>query len=500
MRAIFLDRRADAGEWREVARALLCEGVAPREVTWRVGREESLFAGEPDPAFHPRPDICRPRVPRAFLDLVETVVCHSDPDRFALLYRLLARLQDERQLLTVASDPDVVAARRMEKAVRRDCHKMTAFVRFREVPGRAPTAGRRRFAAWFEPDHFIVDRTAHFFAGRFADMDWIIMTPKGTAAFEDGVLTVSDEPAERPSLADATDALWAIYYASIFNPARLKLKAMQAEMPKKYWKNLPETALIPGLVAGAQERVAAMARQEQRQPPAFHQRLRARQREESAAPPADMLAALREEALTCTRCPLHCEATQTVFGEGPRDATLMIVGEQPGDHEDLAGRPFVGPAGKLLDRVLVEAGIDRRKTYLTNAVKHFKFEPRGKRRLHRSPNAGEIAHCRWWLGKELDVVRPRLVVAMGATAMLALTGRKARLTDSSGRIAELEPGRALLITVHPAYLLRIPDQQRAEEETRRFRDDLMAAHRWLETDEAPPRIAAQAEGQASASG
>lgn len=483
MRAVFLDRFADAREWRKAARGLLCAGVPPHELDWRVGRDASLFASEPDPTLHARPGVS-PRVPRAFLDLVETVVCHSDPGRFALLYRLLARLQHERQLLAVFSDLDVAAARRMEKAVRRDCHKMTAFVRFREVPGAARAPRRRRFAAWFEPDHFIVARTAPFFAGRFADMDWIIMTPKGTAAFEDGSLTTSDEPADKPDLADVTDALWATYYASIFNPARLKLKAMQAEMPKKYWKNLPETALIPGLVAGARERVAAMARQEPLQPPAFHARLEAQRREEKAVPSTDALAALREQAQACTRCPLHCDATQTVFGEGPREAALMIVGEQPGDHEDLSGRPFVGPAGKLLDQVLGEVGIDRRKTYVTNAVKHFKFEPRGKKRLHRSPSMGEIEHCRWWLGKEFDLVRPRLVVTMGATALSALTGRKVRLADLRGRVTELEPGRALLVTVHPAYLLRIPDRGRAEEETRRFRDDLMAARRWLRTDEA----------------
>jgi DNA polymerase len=367
----------------------------------------------------------------------------------------------------------------MEKSVRRDCHKMTAFVRFRELPGPLGAKGRRRFAAWFEPDHHIVARMAPFFVGRFAAMDWMILTPKGSAAFEDGKLAVSDEPAEKPDLADPTDALWLTYYASIFNPARLKVKAMRTEMPKKYWKNLPEAALIPDLIADAPARVAAMAAQAARTPPAFHARLQARRGEEAEAAIPNSLAALREEARACTRCELHRHATQTVFGEGPERARIMIVGEQPGDREDLAGRPFVGPTGQLFDQISHEAGLDRAAVYVTGAVKHFKNEPRGKRRLHKTPNAGEIERCRWWLLREIDLVRPELIVAMGASALFALTGEKGKLSDWRGQFLPLQPGRELLVTVHPSYLLRLPDPLRREEETRRFRADLTAARQWL---------------------
>jgi DNA polymerase len=175
------------------------------------------------------------------------------------------------------------------------------------------------------------------------------------------------------------------------------------------------------------------------------------------------------------RCPLHCHATQTVFGEGPDRAALMIVGEQPGDREDLAGRPFVGPAGAVLDRALAAAGIDRAGVWLTNAVKHFKHEARGRRRLHVTPGAQEIDHCRWWLRQEIALVRPRLVVAMGATAVRAVTGESPRLDAIRGRVLPLEAGRALLVTTHPAYLLRLPDARRVAEETRRFHADLAAA-------------------------
>ncbi len=465
--------RGELGEWREAARALLAAGVRPAEVDWRTGPDDTLFAA---PAPRPAGTVAV-SVPRGFIDLAEAVVCHSDPGRFALLYRLLVRLQRDRDLLADIADADVTAARRLEKSVRRDCHKMTAFVRFNEVPD--PGAGRRRFCAWFEPDHHIVARTAPFFARRFADMDWMILTPRGSAVFADGALTLSDEPAAKPDLADPTDALWLTYYASIFNPARVKVAAMQAEMPKKYWKNLPEAALIADLIATAPARVAAMADQAMQPPPAFHARLQARRAPVEEAPTADTLDALRAVARSCTRCPLHRCATQTVFGEGPGRAALMIVGEQPGDREDLAGRPFVGPAGQLFDQVAAEVGLDRPAAYVTNAVKHFKHEPRGKRRLHRTPDAPEIDQCRWWLDREIDLVRPTLILGLGATALYALTGAKGRLGDRRGRVMELGGGRALLATVHPSYLLRLPGAAERAAETQRFRDDLATAVRLM---------------------
>jgi DNA polymerase len=192
----------------------------------------------------------------------------------------------------------------------------------------------------------------------------------------------------------------------------------------------------------------------------------------------DTLAKVREDAAHCRRCPLWKGATQTVFGEGPARASLMLVGEQPGDAEDIAGRPFVGPAGKMLDKALIEAGIGRGEVYLTNAVKHFKNEPRGKRRLHKRPNAGEIEACRWWLDKELRLVRPRLVVALGASAAAALLGRRATISKLRGRAIEAPLGR-LWIAVHPSYLLRIPDEAARHAQFDRFVKDLTGAKAWL---------------------
>ena len=498
MRRVMLRGRGELAEWRDAARSLLAADIQPDAIDWRdtSGGADLFGAGDGAlprlaedglPSMLPenalayllpmfREPVHTPviTVPPLFISLAEAVLCHSDPGRFALLYRILFRLRSERRLLDMVSDTDVHRALMLQKSVRRDCHKMTAFVRFKEIDAGTARA-RRCFVAWFEPDHHIVARSAPFFQRRFTDMDWLIATPDGSAAWDGRQLTLSDLPLEKPDLTDEADMLWRTYFTNIFNPARLKVKAMQAEMPKKYWKNLPEADLIPGMIAGAEASVLAMARRAATEPLPFHQRLQAAaaaERPEVSSAPAGSIAALREAARHCTRCELHCHATQTVFGEGPADARVMVVGEQPGDQEDLAGRPFIGPAGKVFDQAIGEAGIDRAALYVTNAVKHFKYEPRGKRRIHQKPNMGEVQQCRWWLGQELALIKPKLVVAMGATALFALTGLKQKLDDVRGRAIALDEGRTLLATVHPSYLLRIPDEERKAQELRRFRQDL----------------------------
>jgi DNA polymerase len=184
---------------------------------------------------------------------------------------------------------------------------------------------------------------------------------------------------------------------------------------------------------------------------------------------------LREAARECTACHLYKNATQTVFGEGPKNAPIVLIGEQPGDYEDVAGKPFVGPAGKIMDRALEEAGIDRKKVYVTNAVKHFKWEPRGKRRLHKKPNAREIAACRPWLEAELKTVRPKLVVAMGATAAQTIFGPAFRVTRERGKVLSSKLAPKVLATVHPSSLLRQPDEESREREYKHFVADLRKA-------------------------
>ncbi|TCR63358.1 UdgX family uracil-DNA binding protein [Bosea sp. BK604] len=461
---------ADFEGWREQARALAQRWVLPEDIAWHVaGEGPDLFAAMPR---RDREDLRAVSVPRAFPDLAESVICHSDPGRFALLYRLLWRLQAERDLLKVVTDPDIYRAEAMARSVRRDIHKMTAFVRFREV---ADEEGAVTYVAWFEPEHHIVERAASFFVERFTGMRWSILTPRRSLHWDGETLHVAAGASrlEAPG-DDAVEACWRTYYASIFNPARLKVKAMKAEMPVKYWRNLPEAGLISSLIADADKRTQEMVRQAPTLPPERHERMARRAPAVSAELPEEIgsLAEARIAAADCQRCGLYRCATQTVFGEGPQDAPVVFVGEQPGDQEDLAGKPFVGPAGKLFDRALAEAGLDRSRAYVTNAVKHFKFEQRGKRRIHQRPNAGEVRACRFWVAQELAFIRPRLVVALGATALQALTGKAGSLTVARELELKLEDGTALVATVHPSFLLRVPDEETKERELKRFIADL----------------------------
>jgi DNA polymerase len=338
-------------------------------------------------------------------------------------------------------------------------HKMRAFVRFRTVE----TEAGERFVAWFEPEHHIVRANAGFFVRRFATMAWSILTPELSIHWDRETLVEGPgETREDAPEADPAEAAWKTYYASIFNPARVKLGAMLKEMPKKYWKNMPETALVTELVAGAQAREAEMVA-----------RSRSKQAEAPAAIGGNVRAAwesLREQANGCTRCPLYKCGTQTVFGEGPLDARILFVGEQPGDQEDLAGKPFVGPAGQLLDRAMAEAGVDRGLAYVTNAVKHFKFERRGKRRIHQKPDGPEIMACRFWLEQEQALIRPPITVALGATAARSIFRRVVTISSLRGAPHPLEAGGEAWVTVHPSFLLRVRDNREAE--YARFVEDL----------------------------
>ncbi len=472
MRVITLDSETDFDGWRKAARTLVLNGIAPREVTWTVrGDEPELFEVEPDATLEEVEGTFN--VPAQFVELAKIAILHRNHERFALLYRLLWRLRGNHDLLEVATDPDVAEVKAMAKAVRRDEHKMHAFVRFREV-GRE---NKSHFVAWFEPEHHIVALAAPFFASRFADMPWSILTPDACAHWDGHVISITEgvSKSQAPT-EDRLEETWRSYYASIFNPARLKVKAMQTEMPKKYWRNLPEASLIKPLIANAERTTLAMIEREATAP------RKAQKREDAPMPrkrAADSLTDLRAEAADCRNCPLWKNATQTVFGEGPARARLMLVGEQPGDKEDLAGKPFVGPAGNILDRALEEAGIEREKVYVTNAVKHFKYVPRGKIRLHQKPSTPEIKACRQWYERELAAVKPDLVVAMGATAAQSVFGKITPINKNRGKLVTLDHTTQALVTVHPSYLLRVPDEEAKAREYARFVEDLRLAARFL---------------------
>jgi probable DNA metabolism protein len=449
--------------WRDAARGLAEAGVPADAIVWQVeGGEADLFGGS-DPA--PPPDGPSFAVPRSFVDLARSAICHSDPERFALLYAMLLKLRANRRAMEDRADPLLDRLEGLAKEVRRDVHKMHAFVRFREIL----EDGNTRFVAWFEPDHHIVRRTAGFFVRRFTTMRWSILTPELCVHWDGAVLTESPGAtrADAPD-GDPVEETWKTYYASIFNPARVKIEAMTKEMPKKYWKNMPETALVAGLIASAQGREAAMIERSEAMP----------KRESNVEA---SWAALRDDAAKCTRCDLYRFATQAVFGEGPLDARIIFVGEQPGDQEDLAGRPFVGPAGQLFDAALEQAGIDRSTTYVTNAVKHFKFVLRGKKRIHTKPDTAEIDACRWWQEQERGLIRPAVTVALGATAARSLTGKTLTISRTRDAPLTLDDGSECWVTVHPSFLLRIPEQERRHEESALFVRDLKRIRERVET-------------------
>jgi uracil-DNA glycosylase len=447
-------RVKDFDEWRSVARRLLDAELGPEEVAFLEAEERqqrlAFDEDETDETLRQALGLRRHVVPKAFMALARIVACHRDPTRWTLLYRLLWRVtHGEARLLAIETDDDVFRARRMEKQVTRDAHKMKAFVRFRQVE----KDGDVWFVAWHRPDHFVVRMVAPFFQDRFAAMKWTILTPRESMSWDGEQLTFhAGTGRESAPSADKLEKLWLTYYGSIFNPARIKIGATKREMPVRHWATLPETAIIDELLAAAPERVAEMAR---------HQEGWATTAVDFLPQERD-LESLRAAADCCQGCPLFANATQTVFGEGPSDARLVIVGEQPGDEEDLAGRPFVGPAGRLLDELLVEAGIDRRDVYLTNAVKHFGHEQRGKRRLHKKPGRLEVVSCRAWLESELAEIRPQVVVAMGVTAAGSLISPSFKLTEGRGQAIRSEFCEQTIATFHPSAVLRTPDPAGAE--------------------------------------
>ncbi len=580
-----LEDDADVAGFRRAARQLLRDRVEPGDVEWHVAaaRSTDLFGDDPHaeigsvtheaadslaapssaapsaspvgsvpsvplatsatpvpPSASSQSTAAAPpvNVPAFFVPLCEQAALHADPGRFGLLYRLLWRLVHEPGLRGDALDPDRLQAEKMARMVRRDMHKMTAFVRFRPIgdgpsapwmPSTAPAAPEpsaadlqlqapadvlpvdalpvealpddsldalpddallddalleqaaanaladaaaaadgRWHVAWFEPVHHIVAATAPFFARRFAQLKWAILTPERCVRWDGAHLEFGPGAtrSEAPP-ADAGEQLWLTYYAHIFNPARLKLAAMQKEMPRRYWHNLPEAALIQPLTAAARQRTGQMVARggsdSAHRRPAVSMALRIEQpppardtspaSADSSAPRS--LAALAAAIQVCRECPIGGGATQAVPGTGPSVARLMMVGEQPGDQEDLRGAPFVGPAGQLLDRALAQLGWPRDAVYLTNAVKHFKYELRGKRRIHKSPSQREAAACLHWLEAEIDIVAPKALVALGATAARALLGRPVGVTAEHGRWLVREDGLKVLIALHPSALLRM---------------------------------------------
>ncbi|MEO8248097.1 MAG: UdgX family uracil-DNA binding protein [Burkholderiales bacterium] len=492
-------RLAGPTDWAgfvHAARSLLYDKLPPESVRWIDGEapELELFdAARPVDALQ-LPAVPPLALPASFVDRAKSAALHADPARFDLLYRLVCRLNQDRRL---AQDPFDTDWRRLEalaSAVRREMHKTKAFVRFRKVAlDRQPdtrdassasttepstSEANVRHVAWFEPEHHVMEAIAPFFVRRFGQMNWAILTPRVSVSWDRHTLHLGPgaDPCDAPA-PDADEALWLAYYASIFNPARVKEAMMKKEMPVRYWKNLPEARLIAPLMADAPARVREMVDAE------AGDRTRRRGLAAAGVGPADLspqvgdaaLAAasrrtdravampspatldqLAARAARCRDCPIGDGATQMVWGEGAPEARLMLVGEQPGDREDLQGRPFVGPAGKLLRRAFEQLGWPAERVYITNAVKHFKYELRGKRRIHKTANQKEVDICSGWLEAEIAAIEPQAMVALGATAARSLLGRAVQIGKNEGEwIQRDQDGRPVLILMHPSALLRM---------------------------------------------
>ncbi len=468
--------------WRAHARGLLAGEVDPQDVTWvdptREETSASLFSAPRPTAVAP---LCGvpPRVARVLAATLETAACHADPSTWALMYRIVWRsLRTDGSRLDLADtlDADVSELQRRVKNVRRDAHKMHAFVRFRRIESPDDLDGER-FVAWHRPRHRIAEREAGFFVKRFPSMAWSILTPHRSAHWDGSALTFTDGlPRPTAPSGDELEALWVTYYKSIFNPARLNLTAMRAEMPQHHWPTMPEARAIPELVAEVPARLAAMAET-------------SRVVDGSAAPyvPATGdLDALSAAARGCRGCELCFDGTQVVFGEGRADARLVLLGEQPGDEEERAAAPFVGPAGRLLDELLGEVSVDRGQVYVTNAVKHFKHRvertPHGKRRIHAKPGYSLVSRCQPWFEAEMAIIRPSVLVCLGATAVQAVFGPSTKLKDVHGSVRVSRFASATLATFHPAAILRARSSAEREERREALVASLRVAHGLVRRD------------------
>ncbi|MFM0503771.1 UdgX family uracil-DNA binding protein [Paraburkholderia caffeinilytica] len=447
--------------WRRAARALLRQGVEPSQIEWVESGSNAeptcTAAGSGDTGTY-----AAPAIPRELLSWLKTAACFRAPDRWSLLYRVLWRwTRGERTVLDLG-DPDGSLLDQRIRAIEHETEDLLTLTRFRR---RDPsTMGLPEFVGWYEPRHDLLERAAVRFAARMGDSTWMLATPHG-AVFWNGMLLRIDQPAmEEPEQAaealpasamtgeaitsTPTEALWLAYYASAFNGAPLPV-------PLRYWRMPPAGPPLPARLARERSRLGAQNATVTvpHAPPV----------EYSAVTPP--LIEPTGPLATCRRCALWRNAKQAVAGAGPATAAIMVVGEQPGEHENQHGEPFTGPAGQLLDVVLARAGLKREALYLTYTVKHYKWETLDHQRVHRTPAWREVEACQYWLEKELTRIAPRVVVTLGATALKALTGAHVNLSEYLGQTIAHE-GRLIVPAWHPSYALRTVDA--------RLRDDIVA--------------------------
>ena len=455
--------KSDFMSWREKARQLFLADYPPDRVVWIEADDEQnsfAFASDSVPSLA---DLSsgrvQPRVPKEFLETAKLVAVHRDGRRWNLLYRMLWRLNHgEPHLLEVETDDDTLLLQRMVKSVGRDIHKMHAFVRFRKVEEEG--TNDPLYLAWHCPDHAIFKLAAPFFARRFKTMRWSILTPDGSAYWDGKRLDFGPgvSATMAPKAHDDLETLWRSYYGAIFNPARVKTTAMKREMPVRHWRTLPETTMIPELLADSAQRVATMLAQ---QP-------------SSAAPyvptqPASY-ESLEQAAQGCAGCDLGKSGCKVNFGHGSPQARIVVVADQAGDRLD---SPALHPlALALLFDELAELGISAQHILVTYAVKHTKFKHHDPKQPIQRIQARDVAACRPWLGAEFAYLKPDVIVCLGSAAALAVLGRVSRLQEDRGRWLSSGWNARILVTDHPASILAITDSEEQAAACASFRTDL----------------------------
>uniref|UniRef100_E1TAF8 Type-4 uracil-DNA glycosylase n=1 Tax=Burkholderia sp. (strain CCGE1003) TaxID=640512 RepID=E1TAF8_BURSG len=486
LRSIEISNNFDA--WRAASLAALAQGLAPEAIEWRVSEgpgskspvEQAAFDyGEHVGVAHPVAAAPAVHVSKELAALLRDAALYREPHRWAFLYKVLWRWQQGDRAAASPADEDGARLYRMAKCVRRAKHDMIAYVRFQKNAD----ASVPEYIAWYEPEHDVLAWGAEHFAQRMGRSTWLIATPHGAAFWDGAELRIDDDRAlrnpHRCETNDEAQALWLAYYRSTFNPARLNEAALTQHMPVRFWKALPEGRLIPGMISEARSGARRLAQASG--VAAFNGK--------AISVEAEVAQPLREQPSSldaCRRCDLWRHATQAVGGVGPRDARIMVIGEQPGDHEDLSGQPFVGPAGQLLNSAITQAGLRREQLYLTNAVKHFKWEPRGKRRLHKTAAQREMQACSHWLTQELETVRPSVVVTLGTTALNALLGEKSSLQDYLHGPFELEGGWGIA-TYHPSFALRQQSDAARDKVMVAIRNALSEARKLVQSISGDPR-------------
>lgn len=473
--------------WKDCVRSLLTRGVIPSSIHW-VSSESSLplFPDQATEENATKKQLAV-RMPPAFIQLAENIFYHASPTKWDILYSLAWRIHSgERKLLWLASDDAVSAANRMAKQVFRDAHKAKAFIRFLPTSEKATLSpllgtalaqtpdsriGMPWFLSFHDAEHRVLSLVAEFLRDRFNNMNWLVSTPHESLSWNG--LELQFAKAICPSLlqnaqtqSDEFEQLWKTYYASTFNPARLNRRMMLSEMPMKYWRYLPEAPLIDGLINEADSRRESMT---------SHASSQARSSALARVADCSTLSQIVQELQHCQSCELHCDAKRVVPGEGSQSAKIVFIGEQPGDKEDQNGRPFVGPAGAILRKSLLEIGFSISDLYFSNVVKHFHFEQKGKVRLHLRPKQTHIRACSPWLHQELRIIRPSIIVCLGATAAKSIIGSDFKLTKDRGTWRNTDFCASTMATFHPAALLRIPDEKVRSECVAKFREDLARA-------------------------